>query len=335
MLDILTYLPHKRKSTGSGWISFNAPCCVHNGESADRRQRGGIKITDQDWSYHCFNCGFKTSFTLGRAVSLKTKRFLSWIGVPEDQISYLNLESLKARTVQDFITDRERVANTLSSVTFEDRELPKSTVLVNSADFPEHYDYLRNRKVPLDYPFMTSVAEDNTPWLRTNIIIPCTYDNHMVGHVYRFLDNRIPKYINQIPPGYVFGVDLLKPSWQYVIVTEGIFDALSISGLAVMHNTINDRQAQLIRNLGKEVIVVPDQDKAGLELVDRAVELGWSVSIPPWAPYIKDVNDAVCHYGKLTTVLSIFENRVSGSIKIKLQRKNLEAKIKLTKTKND
>lgn len=333
MLDILTYLPAKRKSTGSGWISFNAPCCVHNGESADRRQRGGIKITDTDWSYHCFNCGFRTGFTLGRAVGVKTKRFLSWIGVPEDQINYLNLESLRARSVQDFVSDRERVANALSSIDFQDHDLPKSVVLVDSANFPEHIKYLQNRCIPLDYPFMTSVAEDNTPYVRQNIVIPCTYDNRVVGHIYRFLDNRIPKFLNQVPTGYVFGIDLLKPNWQYVIVTEGIFDALSISGLSVMHNTISDRQAQLIRNLGKEVIVVPDQDRAGLELVDRAVELGWSVSIPPWDHSIKDVNDAVVRYGRLTTLLSIFENRVSGSIKIKLQRKNLEAKIKLTKKK--
>jgi hypothetical protein len=55
----MAYLPAKRKQNPSGWISFNAPCCVHNNENADRRSRGGIKITDQGWSYHCFNCGFK------------------------------------------------------------------------------------------------------------------------------------------------------------------------------------------------------------------------------------------------------------------------------------
>jgi hypothetical protein len=42
MLDIVQYLPGKRKQSSSGWISFNGPCCVHNGESADRRQRGGL-----------------------------------------------------------------------------------------------------------------------------------------------------------------------------------------------------------------------------------------------------------------------------------------------------
>ena len=34
---ILTSLPTGRKKTPSGWISFNAPCCVHNGETADKK----------------------------------------------------------------------------------------------------------------------------------------------------------------------------------------------------------------------------------------------------------------------------------------------------------
>ena len=31
------YLPGKRKTTPSGWTSFNAPCCQHNGNTADTR----------------------------------------------------------------------------------------------------------------------------------------------------------------------------------------------------------------------------------------------------------------------------------------------------------
>jgi hypothetical protein len=42
MLDITSYLPTRRRQTAQGWISVNAPCCVHRGESADRRQRGGL-----------------------------------------------------------------------------------------------------------------------------------------------------------------------------------------------------------------------------------------------------------------------------------------------------
>ena len=109
---------------------------------------------------------------------------------------------------------------------------------------------------------------------------------------------------------------------------EGIFDALSIGGLAVMHNTISDSQARLIRSLGREVTVVPDQDTAGVELVDRAVELGWAVSIPEWPEDCKDVNDAVTKLGRLGALLTIMKARETSRIKIEIRKKQLVKKLK-------
>jgi len=90
----------------------------------------------------------------------------------------------------------------------------------------------------------------------------------------------------------------------------------------VLHAEINDAQVRLIRSLGREVIVVPDQDVAGMKLVDRAVELGWSVSMPEW-PDCKDVNDAVIKYGKLATLITILEHKESSKIKIELRKKQI------------
>jgi DNA primase len=120
----------------------------------------------------------------------------------------------------------------------------------------------------------------------------------------------------------VFGTDLQNDNWNYALVMEGVFDALSISGLAVLHAEINDAQVRLIRSLGKEVIVVPDQDVAGMKLVDRAVELGWSVSMPEW-PDCKDVNDAVVKYGRLATLITILQAREHSKIKIELRKKQI------------
>ena len=170
---------------------------------------------------------------------------------------------------------------------------------------------------------MTSIKTDGVHWTRPYVLIPFTYNDKVVGWTARFLDNKIPKYINHSQPGYVFGIDLQHTNWQHVIVTEGIFDALSISGLAVMHNTISDSQARLIRSLGKEVIVVPDQDTAGLELIDRAVALGWAVSIPDWPADVKDVNDAVIRWGRLATLVTIMQARETSRIKIELRKKQL------------
>ena len=319
MIDVLSYLPAKRKSTSSGWISFNAPCCVHNGESADRRQRGGIKVNGQDWSYHCFNCGFTASFTLGRTLSFKARRLLQWVNVPQTEIEYINLESLKHKNIQGIIDDRQRTANALQGIEFEDRDLPGTTqeLAVGS----EAEEYLHNRCVPLDYPFLYKTMP------RPGIVIPFTYDNRVVGHTTRFLDDRTPKYIQDIQHGYVFGIDLQHANWQHVLVMEGVFDALSIGGLAVLHAEINDAQVRLIKSLGKQITVIPDQDEAGMKLVDRAVELGWAVSIPNWPVDIKDVNDAVIQYGKAATMLSIFEARNISKIKIEMARKQLLRKL--------
>jgi len=323
MLDICTYLPAKRKQTASGWISINAPCCVHNGESADRRQRGGIKTTDQGWSYHCFNCGFTASFILGRTLSFKARRLLTWLNVPKEEIERINLESLRHRSVQGILDDRQRTANVVQGIEFEDRELPEEFALID-ANMPVHYQYLQDRHVPEDYPMgMIHGRPDDKFSRRQGVIIPFTYDGRIVGHTRRFFDDHNPRYIHDMQPGYVFGTDLQGADWQHVIVVEGVFDALSIAGLAVLHADISDAQARLIRSLGREVTVVPDQDAAGMKLVDRAVDLGWAVSMPEWTAGIKDVNDAVKEYGRLVTLIHIMQAREISRIKIELRKRQL------------
>lgn len=326
MLDILGYLPAKRKATPSGWISFNAVCCAHNGSTADRRSRGGLKVSEQGWGYHCFNCNYTANFILGRSVSFKARRLLGWIGVPDAEIDALNLESLRHRSIHGIIDDRQRMINTLANIRFEEQELPAFSELLTSED--HRRQYLRSRCVPDDYPVMIQDHPEKSWRHRDSVTIPFTYDDRIVGYTQRFLDDRTPKYISASQPGYVFGTELQHSDWTNVIVVEGIFDALCISGLAVMHSTISDEQARLIRSLGKEITVVPDQDLAGMELVDRAVELGWAVSMPPWPDDVKDVNDSVVRYGRLATVLTIFENRETSRIKIELRKKNLVKRLR-------
>jgi DNA primase len=134
--------------------------------------------------------------------------------------------------------------------------------------------------------------------------------------------------IETVRPRIKLAVNPQLNDWVYVIVTEGIFDALSINGLALMHNDISETQARLIRSLGREVVIVPDQDRAGLELIKKAEEFGFAVSIPEWDLKVKDINDAVIKYGQLPTLLSIIENKERNSVKIKLKTQWLKNKIK-------
>jgi hypothetical protein len=250
------------------------------------------------------------------------------MGVPDNEIEMLNLESLRHRNIHGILEDRQRVFNALSTIEFgESDDFPPYTEVV-TPEFPLYWDYIRKRKVPEDFPVMTAIKTDGVHWVRPFVLIPFTYNNKIIGWTARFLDNKIPKYINHSQPGYVFGTDLQHADWQYTIVTEGIFDALSIGGLALMHNTISDAQARLIRTLGKEVVVVPDQDLPGMELVDRAMELGYSVSMPNWPDHIKDVNDAVIEYGRLGALLTIMQAKETSKIKIELRKKQLVKRLR-------
>jgi Toprim-like len=319
MIDVVSFLPGKRKQTASGWISFNAPCCVHRGDSQDKRSRGGLKPNaDSSWSYHCFNCGYTASFVLGRNLTFKARKLLEWMNVPQEEIERINLESLKHKSIEGLLGKRQAVIKTLQNISFEDRDLPAITQPLNDAA----KEYLQNRRIPLDYPFLYKTMP------RPGVVIPFTYENQVVGHTTRFLDNRTPRYIQDIQHGYVFGTDLQKDIWQSVIVVEGVFDALSINGLAVLHAEINDAQVRLIRSLGREVVVVPDQDDAGMKLVDRAVELGWAVSMPDWPEGVKDVNDAVIRWGRLATLLTIMQAKETSKIKIELRKKQLVKRLR-------
>ena len=319
MIDVVSFLPSKRKQTASGWISFNAPCCIHRGDTQDKRQRGGIKPSpDGSWSYHCFNCGYTASFVLGRTLTFNARKLLEWLNVPQEEIERINLESLKHKSIEGLLGERQEVIQRLHAIEFEDCDLPADTQELNEAA----EEYLRNRRIPTDYPFLYKTMP------RPGIVIPFTHNNQVVGHTTRFLDDRSPRYIQDIQHGYVFGTDLQRNAWQVAIIVEGVFDALSINGLAVLHAEVNDAQVRLIRSLGREVVVVPDQDKAGMKLVDRAVELGWAVSMPEWPEGVKDVNDAVIRLGRLATLITIMQAKETSKIKIELRKKQLVKRLR-------
>ena len=318
MFDILSILPGKKKLTASGWHSFNAVCCTHEGHSPDRRGRGGLKFDGQaNWVMNCFNCGFSCSFALGKSITAKTKKFLTWCGIDEQQIQRWSLESLQQKDLLDF-TQPERKRK---SITFKAKQLPKSVKL--DVTNPEHKwfaHYLEKRHIDTSrYEFYVTPHDRGRNAHR--IIVPYTYKHTVVGNTSRFLDTKIPKYLNDQPTGYVFNLDKQNPQWQVCLLMEGIFDALSVDGCAVMHSTISNEQAELISQLNKKIIVVPDRDKTGLEICERALELGYSVSIPNWHPDVKDVNDAVIRYGKLPTILSILQSATMSKIKIEMKRK--------------
>lgn len=316
---VQTHLPARRKVTPSGWVSFNGVCCHHNGTSADTRQRGGVNFSGESVSYHCFNCGFKASWQPGRQITTKFKKFLQWLNVSDDLITKCTFEALRLR--DDSTSGKYQ---SLLPV-FIDKALPMGAKPIKELldDPPEALlpvlEYMNSRGLYLDDYDWHWTEEDG---FQNRLIIPFMYHNRCVGYTSRLIRDGKPKYISEQQPGYVFNLDTQDYNRKFVIVCEGPFDAISINGVALLGAEIKAGQQILINQLQRQVIVVPDRDHEGPRTVEQAVNLGWSVSFPDWAPGIKDINDAVRHYGRLYTMYSILQATETSSLKIQLVAKN-------------
>lgn len=309
---VLDALPGKQKRTTNGWISFNAVCCHHNGESQDKRSRGGVITNGDAVSYHCFNCGFKTGWQPGRHISFKMRKLLTWLDVDENTRQMLNIEALRIKdTVVETVPYEEAI-----EVDFTERPLPDNATSQLPNDI---LNYAQSRALPVD-KLMYSNTRPAGMWKR--VIVPFTWQGKTIGFTARSIDDAgKPKYFTNHDTGYVYGIDNQPALGKFAVVCEGIFDAMSIGGVAVLSNQCSETQAQIIDTLAREIILVADRDRAGSKLIDDALDYGWSVSFPEWEKDVKDVNEAVIRYGKLYTLKSIIDAKQTSSLKINLFRK--------------
>ena len=317
--DIITaYLPGKRKTTPSGWTSFNAPCCHHNGNTADTRGRGGLISEGDTVSFHCFNCGFKASWQPGRGVSKGLRRLLVWLGAPDDAINKLTLDVMR---INEGVEVKQRK---IDIPTFETVPLPPDAVKVSDIT-----EFNKFSMAILEYMAVRNLNLDDTDYYwspslgyRDRLIIPFYYEKRIVGWTARtIIADKQPKYLTETQPGFVYGLDEQSHNKVFAIVCEGPVDAIHIDGCALTGSEIGDQQALLINRLAKDIYIVPDRDKAGSKLIEAAIERGWGVSLPEWDADINDIGDAVAKYGRLYTLYSIASAAETSPLKIRLRAK--------------
>jgi len=309
---INNYLPTKRKATPSGWISFNAPCCHHNGHSIDNRGRGGIKLNDHnEISYHCFNCGFKCYWHEGRTLTVKFKKFLEWLGIPNAEITAIALDLLK-------IKNTEFKSSLVNIPVFSNVDIPNHFIKIDLNTNNEVKNYLLKRNLKLSD---TNYYFSNNNNFKNRLIIPFYYKNNITGWTARTIKNNKVKYLTNSQPGFIFGMDWQQHDREFAIVTEGPIDAIHIQGLSLLGSEISKQQLLLLQALKKEIIIVPDRDISGKKLMKMALDLGLSISMPDWDKEINDVSDAVKKYGRILTLYTIIKYREKNTLKNKLREK--------------
>lgn len=328
VVDIFRKLiPPRAKPNPSGWISFNAPCCVHRGHKADTRKRGGLMISDSI-VFNCFNCKFSTGWKPGSTLSTKFKNLCQWMGASDDEIKDMVFQALKTEG-----TDYQPTASNFTT-TFEEKPLPEGSMSL--LDWVES-DYWKDVSLEIEPiiayvvsrgydPFDGNFYWSPSPGYENRVIIPFKYQGKIVGNTARKVTDGKPKYISDQHPFFVFNLDSQVEEHKYVFVVEGPFDAISINGVALLTNEISDQQVRLINSVGKEVIVIPDQDRAGTILIEQAKNQGWKIAFPNWADDIKDTADAVKKYGRLFVTVDIIQTATDNPVKIEIEKKKMLSK---------
>ena len=340
MIDIITDAIRSNigqlRPAPKNWAKRHCMLCTTQGHGVDTRNRFGIRFEATSISCNCFNCGFSASYTQGGELSKAFKFFLRQLHINEKFIEQIEFEIFKAKNQIQSIRegdedskpeDTESKFRTLfqkwKPIELPADSLPVTQWLEHGIDdkhFLRVVEYALSRRIyDLDNFYWTPNTQHN---LNQRLLIPYHYTNKIVGFTARLCfdtpDKSIPKYYQQCPTDFVYNLDP-QQGWsrKYTIVTEGVLDAYMTTGISIL-GEIGQAKVDIINRLQKQVIVCPDRDKKGHDLVDIAIENNWAVSFPKWNIDIKDAAGATEKYGRLLTTHSIISSAVSGKDKIKL-----------------
>lgn len=316
------------RSNSSGWVTGNCPVCVRMGEPRpDTKQRGGFQFGDDEWVYHCFNCGFKTGWSKGKRMGWGVRTLLEGFGFERSDIQRLNLDLMHEEESAQLLNPLP-VAKPAFQPNWPEVNLPDGSQFMldmSPVSLPTNFEHgiqmLGDRQL-LHWHDWAYTKEDFK--YRKRIILPYRYKGRIVGHNARFIGrppSGTPKYLVSKPPHYVFNLDRQNADRNVVIVVEGDYDAISIDGVSLGSNSLSEQQASLINQLNRKVVLLPDADAAGHNLISAAIEQGWGVSFPEWMETHKDANAASCALGRGFVLRSALASATDNPTKIRVLAK--------------
>jgi hypothetical protein len=240
------------------------------------------------------------------------------MGAPDDIINKVALEVMREN---EGVVAQTQIAQL---PTFNTVPLPDDAMKITDITNFDKYSM-----AVLEYMVSRGLNVDDTDYYwspslgyRDRLIVPFYYEKRIVGWTGRsVVPDKKPKYLTEVQPGFVYGLDEQSYNKVFAIVCEGQLDAIHVDGCALGGSEISDQQAMLLNRLQKQIIVVPDRDKAGSKLIERAIDLGWSVALPEWPSDVNDIGDAVSKYGRLYTLYSIANTAEDSPLKIRLRAK--------------
>lgn len=314
--EVRALIPNNAQLSGTGWNNFNCPAC------GDKRGRGGILFTHSGgFRYRCFNGGCKyekpTGWEPGNGFGGRPRRLFEDLGgdvrsIPAwellkwNQSVYDHKGNLTARTEELDVSWK-----------FPSVELPKGSMLLTDAARFEKaamrvlkYLLSRNPANARDFPYIWSSEYP------CYLIIPFLhYHDQIVGYVGRHIHLKTGerRFIGKAPADYVFNQHLLsKDTGLYMFVVESPMDAIPLRCLASRGNNFTEKQINLLRVSGKEIVLIPDfKEGEPWNFYETALKNGWHVSCPEFMG-AADICESVKSNGVLLTTKLIMDGVIEA-----------------------
>lgn len=300
-------------------------CAVCN----DYKPRGGFKFENNQIIYNCFNCSTVSKYDeADTTMSDSFRKVLNSFGVSSDSINevlaskFISRGKLSLKKTEEKDITLESLHKKHINTFVKEIELPKNSYPINESDerCNEAIKYLKSRKVFKNDFFYLNDEE----YFKDRILIPFTKFGKLIywqGRTYKEGDIR-QRYINPsvTKDAIVFGYDeLYRHIDDILFVTEGVFDAITINGVAIIGSKLNETKIEVLSKSKRRLVFILDRDKNGSKLGKKVLDNGWEITFPPEG--LGDVNKAVVNAGLSWTVYNLIKNiphsRVLAEILIK------------------
>lgn len=294
-----------RPPSASGWHEVKCAVC------GDYKRRGGF-LFDGTGSvvYKCFNCGQKAGFTTGStSFSAGMQRVLDSFQIDSRRTG----EVLFTGFARGGNKKREHLPRDLrpASVT----EKPASFFPLDSARHNTYVEYLATRGfTPTDFQDLWVPLSVDRVWKNRLIIPVFNHRDQLVFYQGRSIVPTRKRW--ESPPlpktGVIFDHNkLYDRSRTDLIVCEGMFDAKSVDGVAILGSEFSAYHLSELQKFKGRKLVVPNKDSNGVMMGRQALENGLALSFPDIGS-CSDLNEAKLKYGGLYLEQQIYNSIVVG-----------------------
>ncbi len=321
--EVRSVIPPGAKLSGTGFYNFNCPAC------GDKRQRGGFAFTPSGgFRYRCFNggCTFEraTGYEPDNGFGGRPRKIFELLGGDVRRIPIQEL--LKWHrfiyNAKGEVTSRSadlEVVYKFPTVQLPDGVMPLLKAAENNKAAREVLKYVAEKDPAniRNFPYLWAPGKHSYYY-----IIPFRhYNDQVVGYVGRhiYMETGERRFIGTAPSDYMFNQHIISSyRARYLFVVESPMDAIALDCVATRGNRMTQKQVNLLKVSGKDIVLLPDYDEPW-EFFKAAEENDWFISRPNFGSRKTDVMKSVARNGLLLTTTMVMDGIMKDYEQAKLK----------------